>query len=82
MARPHLKTVLLFCSVAGMRRKNVCPTWITATPGAFSSDKKDPLTIQTTVPVVALQLKVAVDPSVALTDEAVETNAAVDNKYM
>ena len=42
-----------------------------------SSDNKDPLTIQTTAPVVGLQLKVAVDPSVALIDEGVETNAAV-----
>ena len=41
-------------------------------------DNRDPLlTIQATVPVVTLQLKVAVDPSVALTDEGVETNAAV-----
>ena len=61
---------------------NVRPTWLAVISGAFSSDKKDPLTIQATVPVVTLQLKVTVDPSVALTDEAVETNAAVDNKYM
>ena len=77
MARPHLKTVLLFCSVAGMSRKNFCPSWLAVISGAFSSDQKDPLTIQTTAPVVALQLKIAVDPSVALTDEAVEINAAV-----
>ena len=78
MARPHLKTVLLFCSVAEMCRKNLSPTWLAVISEVYlSSDKKDPLTIQTTAPVVALQLKVAVDPSVALTDEGGETNAAV-----
>ena len=82
MARAHLKTVLLFCSVAEMCRKNFCPTWLAVICEVFSSDNKDPLTIQTTAPVVVLQLKVTVDPSVALTDEGVETNAAVDNKYM
>ena len=82
MARAHLKTVLLFCSVAEMRRKNFCPTWLEVIAEVFSSDNMDPLTIQTTAPVVALQLKVTVDPSVALTDEGVETNATVDNKYI
>ena len=77
MARPHLKTVLLFCSVTEMCRKNFCPTWLAVISEVFSSDKKDPLTIQATAPVVALQLKVTVDPSVALTDEGVETNTAV-----
>ena len=82
MARAHLKTVLLFCSVAGMCRNNFCPTWLAVISEVLSSDNKDPLTIHANVPVVALQLKVTVDPSVALTDEGVETNAAVDNKYM
>ena len=82
MKRPHLKTVLLFHSVAGMCREDLCPTWLAVISGVFSSDKKDPLTIQATTPVVGLQLKLAVDPRVALTDEGVETNAAVDNKYM
>ena len=78
MASAHLKTVLLFCSVAEMCRKNFCPTWLAVISEVYlSSNNKDPLTIQTTTPVVALQLKIAVDPSVALTDEAVEINAAV-----
>ena len=61
---------------------NVRPTGLAVISGEFSSDKKDPLTIQPITPIVALQLKIAVDPSVALTDEGLETNAAVDNKYM
>ena len=84
MARTHITLVLLYPSVAGMCRKNVLPTWLAVISAVFSSDKKDPLTFQTTAPVVTLQLKVAVDPSVTLTDVGVETNAAVfhDNKYM
>ena len=84
MAATHTTLVLLYCSVAGMCRKDVLPTWLAVIPEMLSSDNRDPLTIQATTPVVALQLKVAVDPRVALTDVGVETNAAVfhDNKYM
>ena len=85
MAATHTTLVLLYSSVAGMCRKLVLPTWLTVIPGVFSSNNRDPLTIQPITPmVVMLQLKVAVDPSVTLTDEGVETNAAVfhDNKYM
>ena len=75
--------VLLYSSVAGMCRKDACPELRIVISGAFN--EKLPLTIQTITPVyiVALQLKVAVDPSMALTDEGVETNAAVfyDSKY-
>ena len=77
MATPHVTTVLLYSSVAGMRRINFCPTWLAVMSEVCSSDNKDPLTIQPIIPEVTLQLKVAVDPSVALTDEGVETNAAV-----
>ena len=81
MAIAHVTLVLLYSSVAGMTRKDVLPTWMAVIFGVFSSNNKDPLTIQPTIPVVALQLKIAVDPSVALTDEGVETIAAVDNNY-
>ena len=76
--------MLLYSLVAGMCRKNTFPTWLAVTSEGFRQDKRVPLTIQATVPVIVLQLKVAVDPSVALTDVGVETNAAVfhDNKYM
>ena len=84
MATAHVTLVLLYPSVAGMCRKDVLPTWLAVIFGAFRSDNKDPLTIQPITPVVTLQMRVAVDPSVALTDVGVETNAAVfhDNKYM
>ena len=39
----------------------------------------DPLTIHTIIPALALQLKVAVDPSVALTDVGVLTKAEIQN---
>ena len=39
----------------------------------------DPLTIQTIMPALALQLKVAVDPNVALIDVGVLTKAGIEN---
>ena len=77
MATAHVTLMLLYSSVAWVCRKNARPTWLAVIFGAFTSDNRDPLIIQTTTPVVALQLKVAVDPSVALTDVGVKTNAAV-----
>ena len=72
MASIHTTSVLLYSSVAGMRKKPVLPTWLADIFGVFSSDKSDPLTCQPIKPsVVILQLKVAVDPSVALTDVGV-----------
>ena len=44
--------------------------------GAFSSDNCDPLTCQVTMPIT-LQLKVAVDPRVTLTDVGVLTNSGM-----
>ena len=84
MKLTHVTLVLLYCSTAGMYRKDAYPTWVMEIFGVFRSNNRVPLTIQTITPVVTLQLKVAVDPSVALTDEGVETNAAVfhDNKYI
>ena len=43
----------------------------------FSSVNSDPLTIQATKPLLVLQLKVAVDSSVALTDVGVMMKAAI-----
>ena len=67
-----------------MCRKDVLPTWLAVIFGAFTSVLRNPLIIQPISPVATLQLKVAVDPSVALTDEGVETNAAAfhNNKYI
>ena len=60
--------MLLCSSVAGICKKNVCPTWLAVTFGVFSRDNNDPLTIQPMNPVVELQWKVAVEPKIALTD--------------
>ena len=73
MTATHTTLVLLLSSVAGMCRNRVRPTLLAVISGVFNSDKKLPLTIQPITPVVALQLKVAVDPSVTLTDEGAET---------
>ena len=83
MAAIHTTLVLLYSSVAGMCRKDACPIWLAVISAVLSSDKKHPLSIQPINPVVVRQLKVAVDPSVALTDE-VEKNTAVfhRNKYI
>ena len=46
---------------------------------ANSSVNNESLTVQPIVPEVALQLKVAVDPRVALTDVGVLTKAGIGN---
>ena len=76
IARTHCTTVLLYSSVAGTCKTNIFSTCLAVISAALSSDKSDPLSIQATTPVVALQLKVAVDPSVALTDVGVLINPA------
>ena len=43
----------------------------------FSSCNVDPLIIQIIEPLLALQVKVAVDPNVALTDVGVMTKAGI-----
>ena len=60
---------------------NVLPLLLISIFGAFRCVSGDPLIIQTIMPVVALQLKVAVDPSVALTDVGVLTKAGRHPKY-
>ena len=75
--------MLLYFSVAGICKQNVGPTLLVlmSVLSVFSCVNSDPLTIQTTAPAVALQLKVAVDPSMALTDVGVVTKAEKCIKY-
>ena len=70
--------MLLYPSLAGMCRKVVLPSCRLVIP-LFRAVNTDPLTSQTTETLVALllQLKVAVDPTVALTDVGVLINAAI-----
>jgi len=74
--------VLLYSSLAGTRKKEVLPTLWAVISGVFSCPNSDPLTNHANVPVGALvlQLKVAVEFSVALTDVGVLTNSAKTNK--
>ena len=53
------------------------PALVVAISLVYSSVNSDPLTIQAITPVLALQLKVAVDPSVAMTDVGVMMRAAI-----
>ena len=82
MASAHLTTVLSYFSVARTCKKNFCPTWLAVISDVFSSDSNDPFTIQATTPVVALQLKVTLDPSVALTDVGVLTKAEMEHTHL
>ena len=77
MATAHTTTVVLYSFVAGICMDSVFPIPVVLISGVFSS--VDPLTIQTITPALALQLKVAVDPSVTLTDVGVLTKAAIQN---
>ena len=63
--------MLLWSSVAGACKADDWPTPAVLISVLFSSDNGTPLTSQEIRPVVALQLKVAVDPKVALTDVGV-----------
>ena len=77
MASIHTTSVSLYSSVAGMCKKRVWPTWLAVIFCVFSSDNSDPLTCQPIKPVVTLHSKVAVDPTVALTDVGVLTKPAI-----
>ena len=77
MATAHVTFVLLYSSVAGICKLNVLTVLPVVTSLVFSSVNSDPLTIQAITPVLALQLKVAVDPSVAMTDVGVMMRAAI-----
>ena len=76
----HTTTVLLYSSVAGTCKEKVLPLPVALISGVSSSVNSDPLSFQSIVPVVALQLKVAVDPSVALTDVGVATKAEINKQ--
>jgi len=75
MATEQSTFVLLYSSVAGIYKE--VPVGLTARSVPFSSCNVDPLTIQPMNPLVVLQLKVAVDPSVALTDVGVTMNSEI-----
>ena len=77
MATAHVTSVLLYSSVAGICMANVLPSLLVVISLEFSSVNSDPLTIQPTKPLLTLQLKVAVDPSVALTDVGAMMKAAI-----
>ena len=69
--------VLLYSSVAGTCKENILPIVLVVISGIFRTDNSDPLTSQLIAPSVALQLKVAVDPRVALTDVGVLVKAGI-----
>ena len=77
IATAHITFVLLYSSVAGICKKNIRPTCSALISGLGASDKSEPFIFQATTPVVTLQWKVAVDPSVALIDVGVLTNSAI-----
>ena len=75
MVAEHTTTVLLYLTTAGTVKQNVVRTWEAIISGRFSSDNCVPLTLQLTTPdILTLQLKVALHPSVALTDLGVLVN--------
>ena len=69
--------MLLYSFVAGTCKNTVLPVPVVLISCVFNS--VDPLTIQTIMPALALQLKVAVDPNVALIDVGVLTKAGIEN---
>ena len=77
MEAEHTTTVLLYSSIAGTYKRNVFRARLSDISCAFSSDNCDPLTCQVTMPVLTLQLKVAIDPRVTLTDVGVLTNSGM-----
>ena len=80
MTSTHLITVLLYISLAGRCKENTPPILLVLISVAFicanSSVTNESLSVQPIVPIVALQLKVVVVPSVAFTDVGVRTKAA------
>ena len=77
MATEQVTFVLLYCSVAGICKTDNLPTVLVVIAVVFNSGNVDPLTFQAIDPVVALQVKLAVDPSVALTDVGVLVKAEI-----
>ena len=81
MVSSHTTDMLLYSSLAGMCKKLVLPFCRAVIP-PLSTVHSDPLTSQTNVATLELllQLKVAVDLSVALTDMGLLTKAAIQTK--
>ena len=75
MATEQSTFVLLYSSVAAIYKEVI--VGLTVISVLFSSNNVDPLTIQLIEPLLALQVKVAVDPSVALTDVGVMMNSEI-----
>ena len=75
MATEQSTFVLLYSSVAGIYKE--VTVGLTVISVLFSSCNVDPLTIQLIEPLLALQVKVGVDPSVALTDVGVMMNSEI-----
>jgi len=75
MATEQTTSVLLYSSMAGIYKEVLVGLFVMSF--LFSSCNVDPLTIQPMKPLVELQLKVAVDPSVALTDVGVTMNSEI-----
>ena len=75
----HVMFVLLYSSLA--RTHNVLPLLLVPIFDVLSCVSGVPLTIQTIMPVVSLQWKVAVDPSVALTDVGMLTKPRMHKEH-
>jgi len=75
MATEQSTFVLLYSSVAAIYKE--VTVGLTVISVLFSSNNVDPLTIQLIEPLLALQVKVAVDPNVALTDVGVMMNSEI-----
>ena len=69
--------VLLYSSVARICKEYLLPSSLVVISVVVSSSRVIPLISQPNNPVLILQLKVAVDPSVALTDVGVMMKAEI-----
>ena len=77
MLMEQVTFVLLYFALAGIIRVDMIPAFILFISGVLSSGNVDPLTNQVIEPLLALQVKVAVDPSVVLTDLGVLMKAEI-----
>ena len=73
----HVTLMLLYSSAAGTCKEDTLPRVLAVISGLFSCCNCDPLTSQTIEPTVTLQLKVAVDPRMALNDVGVLTKPGI-----
>jgi len=77
MATEQITIVLLYFSVAGICKVDVLPVVLAVIFVDSSSNNVNPTTVQTGCPPPVPQLKVAADPSVALTDVGVMMKAEI-----